>query len=86
MLAYMALKPRYESEAHAEDKEEDTKEIKELKELAISHSLIERCVKVFRTRRSHRSVKDFDEKYLKDKSLWVVIDQMATHPKAECKN
>ena len=77
MLAYMTLKPWYESEKDMVDKDEG---IKESKELAMSHSPIEHCVKVFRKRESHHSVKDLDEKYSKDKSLWVAINQIKGNP------
>ena len=71
MLAYKALEDVYDT------KVEEKEEKKHLKTNArYNHTLIERCVSLFRKRRSHRSALDFDTKYLKDETMKNLIVKM----------
>ena len=41
-----------------------------------NHTLIEKCVSLFKRRRTHRNVIDFDSKYLSDANLKNLISKM----------
>ena len=63
MIGYRALaKQMEEQEANVL---EDTKEEK----VEMSHALIERCVRLFRKRRSHRNAMDFDSSFIRGVQL-----------------
>ena len=49
----------------------------------ITYSLIERCVGLFRKRRSHCNAQDFDTKYIKDEFEKNVLEGMTALPKME---
>ena len=53
--------------------------------IKVTHSLIEKCVSLFRRRRTHRNVIDFEGKYLKDTLLKNLVDGMSIIPKEEQK-
>ena len=79
MLAYKALEHTYQSGSNIECK-------KELKEsVKYNHSLIEKCVNLFRKRRSHRNARDFDKKILKDEVMKGFIVKMCK-PEIKCEN
>lgn len=52
-------------------------------ELKVTHSLIEKCVALFRKQRTHWSAIDFYSNYLKDEVLKNVVDGMVKFPKSE---
>ena len=53
------------------------------KENPITHSLIEKCVSLYRTRRLHRNVRDFDGKYINEIFVKEVVEKMSEFPKKE---
>ena len=69
MLAYKALEDTYNKDMKIEDKNEYKESVK------YNHTLIEKCVSLFRKRRSHRSARDFDEKYLKNEGMKILIQK-----------
>ena len=89
MLAYMTLKAVESDQNQATQPSSDNNStpneatsVKQEKR-NITHSLIERCVRLYRKRRSHRNVRDFDIKYLNDKFIKNVLEGMSTTPKVE---
>ena len=94
MLAYMTLDKQQRSchtsfdntatVEHTQTKQADTK-LAVKQELKVTYTLIEKCVDLFRKRRSHRNAIDFDGKYLKDEVLKNVVDGMVLgkHQKIE---
>ena len=57
------------------EKTADTKQDKE--NVHYNHTLIEKCVGLFRKRRSHHNVMDFDMKYLKEEKMKTVFPNCA---------
>ena len=80
MLAYNTFEKTKEIEESLQqtNSSQDTIDNKTQKKcIVLSHSLIEKCVSLFRRRRSHRNAIDFDKKYLKNKLLKNIIDGMS---------
>lgn len=79
MLAYKALEDSYTTS------NQNKKEEKKIKDSArYNHTLIEKCISLFRKRRSHRNNLDFDNKYLKDERVKSIIQKMCKpEPKVE---
>ena len=71
MLAYKALEDCY----NIDKKEEDSKPVLP-SNAKYNHTLIEKCVSLFKRRRTHRNVIDFDSKYLSDANLKNLISKM----------
>ena len=73
ILVYMVLEEHHihqaiiavDNTAHKETKQ-TTKHKYKTQQERVTHSLIEKCVGLFRKRRSHRSAMDFDGKYFKE--------------------
>ena len=90
MLAYNTLKQTKDKESiHTELTHVDTPDIiKQDKKMqvSISHSLIEKCVSLFKKRRTHRNAIDFDSKYMKDELLKKIIDGMASFQRRDENN
>ena len=99
MLAYMTLAAKIESKqdqstektnnqvhstSNTNSSQRNTEHHKEeSKGHKVMHSLIEQCVKLYRKRRTHRNVSDFDGKYLKDSFMKKLLEEMSSFPKAE---
>ena len=63
-------------------KDETTK--KEHNEVTkMTHSLIEKCVGLYRRRRLHRNVRDFDGEYIKTAFMKDILTKMSNFPKTE---
>jgi hypothetical protein len=61
MLAYHAIS-KQKSEAERQLQQTDYVEVES--ETTMSHSLMEKCVRLFKKRRSHRSAADFDSAFI----------------------
>ena len=70
MLAYKALEDTYSNDEKIPEK-------KEIKDSArYNHTLIEKCVSLFRKRRTHRNALEFDKKYLKKEAMKNLMVKM----------
>ena len=89
MLAYKVLAEaehgQYQHTSTGTDATEKQNEDNKANIVKVTHSLIEKCVSLFRRRRTHRNVIDFDGKYLKDTLLKNLVDGMSIIPKQEQK-
>ena len=85
MLAYMTLEGQSRSQSSktqhptTENKDNQTTVKQEIK---VTHTLIEKCVGLFRKRRMHRNAIDFDGQYLKDEVLKIVFDNISEKRKS----
>ena len=89
MLAYMTLKEAEKDQNQVTQHDNthnttpnETVSIKQEKQ-KITHSLIERCVGLYRRWRSHRKVQDFDNQYLNYKFVKNVLEGMSNTPKVK---
>jgi hypothetical protein len=48
-----------------EEQDRSIMEDRKVEKVEMSHALMEKCVKLFRKRRSHRNAMDFDSKFIK---------------------
>ena len=71
MLAYKALEDCYNIEEDVKDKKKVIPS-----NAKYNHTLIEKCVSLFRRRRSHRNVMDFDAQYLSEERMKNLITKM----------
>ena len=71
MLAYKALEDCY----NIDKDEEDSKPVLP-SNAKYNHTLIEKCVSLFKRRRTHCNVIDFDSKYLSDANLKNLISKV----------
>ena len=78
MLAYKALEEMHKTKQQ-NAKEEDCKGA-----VKYNHTLIERCVSLFRKRRTHRTVLAFDQKYLKNEVFKSLIVKMCNPEVKKC--
>ena len=94
MLADMTLAASTSNQSQSTQNTNTTKEIQttnnnnttskhRTKENLITHSLIEQCKSLYRTRRLHRNVRDFDGKYINDIFVKEVVEKISEFPKKE---
>ena len=86
MLAYMTLEGQnksWSSNTQHLCTENKVQQSTVEQEITVTHTLIERCVGLFRNQQTHWSAIDFDGKYLKDEVLKNFVDGMVMFPKME---
>ena len=92
MLAYVTLatatinqsQPTQDNTAAANQPQQDNKTAKVKEESKpITHTLIEEYVKLYRRRRSHCNVMDFDGRYIKNAFMKGALEEMSKFPKSE---
>ena len=70
MLAYKALEDSYDDKESTHDKKIKAENTR------YNHTLIEKCVSLFKRRRSHRNAMDFDIKYINDERMKSIMQKM----------